>query len=201
MLSQALNVFDFLKIKYPKNSQKKAIIYYPLIFSLLASSILLYLAISNNYDTNFFVGKNSGDLFTLMAILPGFYIASLGAISAINKPAIDKIINEKNAPYLTKRNKDQLGVYNQPLTRRVFLSMLFAYLASVSLLTTLILSGLRFLSSLNIFSKFIYLAKYEIWGYCLSFIINLTFFFILTQLVILTLVGINYLGYKSLVDE
>lgn len=201
MLSQALHVFDFLKIKYPGNSQVKAIIYYPLAFSLLISSILLYLAISNNFDTNFFVGENSGDLFTLMAILPGFYIAALSAISAINKPAIDKIINEKNAPYLIKPNKEQVGTYNQPLTRRVFLSMLFAYLSSVSLLATLVLSGFRFLFTLITYSTDNPGTYNLLCSNIVSFIINLTFFFILFQLVILTLVGINYLGYKSLVDE
>ena len=200
MLNQALNVFDFLKIKYPHNMQRKALYFLPIFVGALLSAVFTLLADQKIYN-NFLLSDNSSDLFTLLAILPGFYIAALSAISAINRDAIDAPISGDEAPFLWKQEPNRAELYKQPLTRRVFLTMLFAYLAATSLLLTLALTIIRFLfpidSLVGIFdpsiSRFISGAS--------SFIFNFVVFSIISQLIVLTLVGVNYLGYKALVDE
>ncbi|PRO30522.1 hypothetical protein B9W69_18620, partial [Acinetobacter baumannii] len=136
-----------------------------------------------------------------LAILPGFYIASLSAIAAINKKAIDRVINEKNAPYIEKPEPDRSETFKQTLTRRVFLTMLFAYLSSVSLLLALSLALLKFLFTLNKDSNFIVFSCSNLFSIAVYFLISLFSLFFIFQLLILTLVGVNYLGYKGLVDN
>lgn len=190
MLSQALSVFDFLKIKYPNNSQRIVLYAMPILVGLASIVLSIYL---HNKDINLFIHDRFGDIFAFLAVLPGFYIASLAAVSAINKIAIDEIINkDSNPPYLIKREPNRPETYQQPLTRRLFLSMLFAYLATVSLFLTLTLIGIRFYFAvfLNAMPTIIVLA-----------ICYFLVFFLLTQILLLTLVGISYLGYKSLANN
>ncbi|MCM1959011.1 hypothetical protein NCZ17_06455 [Acinetobacter modestus] len=201
MLNQALSVFDFLKIKYPDNSHLGVLYFYPLGLSLFLTLCATYVAIK--FNGNYFTSERFGDLFTLLAILPGFYIAALSAIAAINSLAIDKIINGKAAPFLIKNEPDRTETYEQPLKRRVFLTMLFAYLAAVSLLLSLFLTLIRFVYSLDVIKEKLTLTAVS--GHCLSisifFILSLITLFFINQILILTLIGINYLGYKGLVDD
>lgn len=200
MLNQAFKVFDFLKIKYPDNANYGAILIAPLCLSIFFSIVATWAAL-NLTNGNYFLSERFGDLFTLLAILPGFYIASLSAIAAINKKAIDRVINEKNAPYVEKTEPDRAEKFKQTLTRRVFLTMLFAYLSSVSLLLALSLALLKFLFALNKDSNFIVFSYSNTFGIILYFLISLFSLFFIFQLLILTLVGVNYLGYKGLVDN
>ena len=200
MLNQAFKVFDFLKIKYPDNANYGAVLVAPLLLSLVFSIVATWAAL-NLKNGNYFLSERFGDLFTLLAILPGFYIASLSAIAAINKKAIDRVINEKNAPYIEKFEPDRADKFKQTLTRRVFLTMLFAYLSSVSLLLALGLAFLKFLFALNKDSNFIVFSCSNTFSILLYFLISLISLFFIFQLLILTLVGVNYLGYKGLVDN
>jgi len=201
MLTQAIRVFDFLKIKYPDNAHLKAIYLYPLGIALILTIGATFVAIK--FNGNYFTSERFGDLFTLLAILPGFYIASLSAIAAINSDAIDKIINEEAAPYLIKTEPNRSETFPQPLKRRVFLTMLFAYLSAISLLLALFLTVTRFVYSLDIIKDKLILDSVS--GNCFSisifFVLSLITLFFITQLIILTLVGINYLGYKGLVED
>ncbi|MGP5059880.1 hypothetical protein ACTXIV_14445, partial [Psychrobacter celer] len=99
MLNQVVHVFDFLSIKYPNNSQKKVLYFLPLAVSVLLTIALVMLLMLGNDDANLLLNDRFDDLFTLLAILPGFYIASLSAVAAINKPAIDENIDGESAPY------------------------------------------------------------------------------------------------------
>ncbi|MDO7243403.1 hypothetical protein Q5M44_02495 [Acinetobacter pittii] len=200
MLNQAFKVFDFLKIKYPDNAHYGAIFIAPFLLSIIFSVIATWAAFKLEHG-NYFTSDRFGDLFTLLGILPGFYIASLSAIAAINKKAIDRIINENNAPYILKSEPSRSEPFKQKLTRRVFLTMLFAYLASVSLLLALGLALLRFLFVLNQDTTFIIFSCSSILSIVIYFLISLFSLFFIFQLLILTLVGVNYLGYKSLVDN
>ncbi len=76
-----------------------------LLILALLSSILSTWAAFNLENGNYFINYCFSDLFTLLAILPGFYIASLSAIAAIKNKVIDRLINEDNAPYLVKLNQ------------------------------------------------------------------------------------------------
>ena len=186
MLSQALSVFDFLKIKYP--AQKPIIVLY--IAPMLVGAILAYFSLLlQSKEIILLTHSRFSDAFNFLAILPGFYIASLAAISAINKSAIDEIINKKSPPYLIKREPQRTETYQQPLTRRLFLSLLFAYLASTSLLVVLALIIIRF--CLDVFTLPIYVVVF----------FHFLIFSMLAQITLLSLVGISYLGYKSLASN
>lgn len=187
MLKQALSVFDFLKIKYPDKAQVKVLYTIPLLISLLICGILVYLT-SQSMDKsyNFLLSDRFSDTFTFLVILPGFYIASLSAIAAISRKAIDETINENNPPYLVKLERDRPEDYKQILTRRIFLTMLFSYLSAISLILALFLITVRFSFS-------IYSPNLLVYG-----IVIFIVFFIIAQIFLLTLVGISYLGYKAL---
>lgn len=200
MLNQAFRVFDFLRIKYPDNAQYSAILIAPLSLAIIFSLIATWAAI-NLKNGNYFLSERFGDLFTLLAILPGFYIASLSAIAAINKPAIDRLINERNAPYIEKNEPNRSEKFKQKLTRRVFLTMLFAYLSSISLLLALGLALLKFLFTLNRESELIAFSCSSYLGISIYFLVSLISLFFIFQLLVLTLIGVNYLGYKGLVDN
>lgn len=206
MLNKAVQVFDFLKIKYQDQEHSRSIlrypllVFYPLLISLLLSVGTTWLAYSYA-ESNYLLSDRFADLFTLLAILPGFYIASLSAISAINRKAIDRYINEDNPPFLVKPNKDFPGTYDQPLTRRIYLTMLFAYLAAVSLLLTISLTIIRFLFSIEVIKDFFLICSFEYLPITIYFLISVAILFFITQLILLTLVGINYLGYSALVNE
>lgn len=200
MINQAFKVFDFLKIKYPDNAHYGAVFIVPFFLAIVFSVIATWAAM-NLKNGNYFLSERFGDLFTLLAILPGFYIASLSAIAAINKKAIDRLINEKNAPYIEKVEPSRADKFKQKLTRRVFLTMLFAYLSSISLLLALSLAFLKFLFALNRDSNFIVFSCSNTTGVVLYFLVSLFSLFFIFQLLILTLVGVNYLGYKGLVDN
>lgn len=200
MLNQAIRVFDFLKIKYPDNSHRKALYFFPLLIASLLSVCATYIAITN-LKGNYFTSERFGDLFTLLAILPGFYIAALSAIAAINSKAIDKIINQGSAPFLVKNEPDRAETYKQPLKRRVFLTMLFAYLSAVSLLLALFLTVIRFIYSLDALGSKLLLISSNHLAIGIFFTLSLISLFFISQLIILTLVGVNYLGYKGLVDD
>lgn len=200
MLNQAVKVFDFLKIKYPDNAHYSAIFTIPFLLAIAFSVIATWAAFKLG-NGNYFLSERFNDLFTLLAILPGFYIASLSAIAAINKKAIDRIMNGNDAPYIEKNEPDRAEIFKQKLTRRVFLTMLFAYLASVSLLLAVSLALLRFLFSLNNDSGFIIFSCSNPISIFIYFTISLISLFFIFQLLILTLVGVNYLGYKGLVDN
>ncbi|UYZ74537.1 hypothetical protein [Moraxella bovis] len=186
MLSQALSVFDFLKIKYPKHNPRFALCIIPMFVGVLFAIFGFYLSHQN---VIIFTHERFGDIFTFLAILPGFYIASLAAIGTISKKSIDNYIDPENSPYLVKREPDRTETYNQPLTRRLFLSLLFAYLASITLLLVISLVGIRFYLSIFLLPT------------CVVAIIYFIVFFVITQIMLLSLVGISYLGYKSLANN
>lgn len=201
MLNQAINVFDFLKIKYNDNAEKTSLYYFPAISSLILSALLIIVAIVGGDGANFLISNKFNDLFTLIAILPGFYIAALSAVAAINRDAIDDLINPNSPPTIRKKEVNRTEEFDDPLTRRVFLSMLFSYLATISLLLAIFLILIRFLFSLKTMEVFVTFSTFAEWPTLIFFVLNFIIFFLITQLVVLTLVGVNYLGYKALVDR
>lgn len=186
MLSQALSVFDFLKIKYKGRHHILTLYVIPALVGMAFAVLSFYL---KQQGIIIFVHERFGDIFTFLAVLPGFYIASLAAIGTISKASIDEYINEPNTPYLIKQEPNRADPYEQPLTRRLFLSLLFAYLASTSLLLAIFLIAIRFYLSVAEPTIYLILLFY--------FVV----FFILTQILLLSLVGISYLGYKSLASN
>lgn len=186
MLNQALTVFDFLKIKYPNKSQRMVLYTVPFLLACSICAIFMYLA--QHHQFNFLLDNRFSDIFTFLAILPGFFIASLSAISAIDKPAIDEQIAGET-PYLIKQELHRTETYEQPLTRRLFLTMLFAYLSAISIILVIGLIVVRLVCTIILLPMFIY-------G-----LIIFIFFFLFAQIILLTFVGISYLGYRALANN
>lgn len=202
MLHQAMTVFDFLKIKYPDNTHRAAVYIVPAAISLLGTIALAYLACTHTGENNinFLLSRKFEDAFTLLLVLPGFYIAALSAIAAINRPSIDEFIQGKT-PYLVKQELDRPEgeIYHQLLTRRLFLSLLFAYLASVSLFLALSLIAIRSIYSIEILAAFAQLKTSLAIG--IYSVIMFAVFFFIAQIFTLSLVGISYLGYRSMANN
>lgn len=74
-------------------------------------------------------GSLSRHMITVFAILPGFFIAALAAVSTFNRSEMDEVMPDP-APELKLRT----GEYESyvPLTARMFMTHLFSYLTSVS---------------------------------------------------------------------
>lgn len=142
MLSMIFKPLYYLNIKWEVSGQfskKQFDILLPVLCSLVLSGILVTI------DSMVVIPQNSqstpnifdGDFATLLSgflqTIPGFYIAALAAIATLNSATMERpmagtppteIIIESN-PYR------ELEV---PVSRRLFLSSLFAYLSFVSLL-------------------------------------------------------------------
>ncbi|ELY7545905.1 hypothetical protein SOK14_004011 [Cronobacter turicensis] len=119
--------------------------------------------------------------------LPGFYIAALAAIATFNREQIDHpLINDKGSPSIDVRvTKENGHVVNttEPLTRRLFLCMLFAYLTALSIFIIIMnafISPLLKIYSENLFPA-IYIAL---------------FLFLSWQMLISTFFSLYYLGNR-----
>lgn len=75
--------------------------------------------------------KLIADINSLMGILVGFYIAALAAVSSFTNENLDQVMKGR-APTLTTVRKGQ--EIKETLTRRRFLSVLFGYCATLSIL-------------------------------------------------------------------
>ena len=70
-------------------------------------------------------------MITVFAILPGFFIAALAAVSTFNRPEMDEVMSGQ-APELKLRTGEHESYV--PLTTRMFTTHLFSYLTSISFL-------------------------------------------------------------------
>lgn len=116
---------------------------------------------------------------SFLAILPGFYIAALAAVATFNKPSIDRKIPDNPTPYVYQRS--QGTDIRTELSRRRFLTMLFAFLAAESLVLFL----------LTIFAGMMNEPTYFV-----SILFSTVFFFLFFQLIVATLWGLYYLSEK-----
>lgn len=148
-------------------------IYAPLFFVSVVASLILFFNFSIE-KTLFFVDKTN----VFFAILPGFYIAALSAVATFNKPSIDKLIPDNPTPYVYQRTQGR--DIKTELTRRRFLSMMFSFLASESLLLFLLSLIAGLIGSMKLFSV-LYL-----------FVFGFLFF----QMLVVTLWGLYYLSEK-----
>ena len=86
-------------------------------------------------DVNMFGPQGLLDrLLSFIQTLAGFYIAALAAVSSFNSPHLDR---EMPAPAPTLHIMYNGGMQLVPVTRRRFLTSMFAYLTSLSFLFSL----------------------------------------------------------------
>ena len=112
-VNQLTRPLDYLRIV---GSGKRAIdVYAPLVLMAITASVLLWLQAPITTEKGLF-----GQINNLLQMLVGFYVASLAAVATFPNAALDQNV----------RNARLNGV---DLTRRRLLSLLFGYLAFLSL--------------------------------------------------------------------
>ncbi|RVU33233.1 hypothetical protein EOE67_17390 [Rheinheimera riviphila] len=187
MLYQLFRPFSYLTIF---NVGHKA--FYDYIIPLALTIISLFtVCAGNNWEIAKIVSENrlAAGLFDVVKNLPGFYIAALAAIATFNKPELDNIITDQNnnSPQVNVRHVDHNGrVSDCPtaISRRVFLSMLFAYLTAMSFV--IIILYVVFYSAGFLGSAYVVFAS----------ILNVAFTAMFWQVVVCTFFGLYYLGDK-----
>lgn len=196
MLSMIFKPLYYLKIKWEvpgQISKKHFDIWLPALLSLFLSGVLVVLDIfvviplCSQKTPNIFDGEFATLLSGFLQTIPGFYIAALAAIATLNSATMDRpmagippteIIIETN-PYREVPSA---------VSRRLFLSSLFAYLALLSLLLFFLTLTFKYFYNLDIFLV-------PNWIYETLYFINLFVFnFLFCQMIMLTLMGLYYLG-------
>ena len=187
MFSEAIfRPFDYLKIKWAhgKINKKFLDIYIPLGIGVVASLFLCWIAYkfpgsaATPLKANIFDNEITYFMAGFLQTIPGFYIAALAAISTFSSTTMDDDMVDPSP------EKDGASI-----SRRFFLSQLFAYLSALSLLGYFVTIIARYLSSLDILvgtSKNLYMGIY--------FISTSLYIAIISQLIILTGLGLYYLG-------
>lgn len=186
MINLILKPLDYLSIKLDGNtSQKTNIDYkYPFYISLILSSLLVYVLIKFPLS-NVFSKENGiiGLLASFFQTMPGFYIAALTAIATFPNVAMDSTM-QSPAPYILENGARDI------LTRRRFLSYMFAYLSFVSIVFFLLCLVFQFIFIIYVadISSYYYLFAY--------FISSLIVLYILIQTMFITFLGLWYLGNR-----
>lgn len=111
----------------------------------------------------------------ILQMLSGFYIASLAAIATFNRPEIDEVM--LNAPTLN----------NEPVTRRLFLTHLFGYLAFTSILTYFV-GGFAQIAETNITLLQAY-SFYDV----ISCVSMFAYAFVIFNIIFVTLLGLFFM--------
>lgn len=193
MENYIFKAFGFLKIIYPEDSPNSILYLVPSLLSILVCCFLLYLNHDSDHIINIFNQPAFDSISTFVQVLPGFYIAALAAIASYNntnsKSNDNSNLDNKisgNPPYLHEETSN--GGRKSELSRRRFLTLMFGYLAAISMLSTVFLFFVRLSYDVGIiFVPYsIYLVAYAI----LMFI----FFFFFFQMILVTLYGIYYLA-------
>lgn len=189
MIKYALKVFDFIRIRYPKKNFGMSFYLYPLICSILVSSLIIWSKTSTTSDSFvvLFLMPEFDSITTFIQVLPGFYIGALAAIASFQRDGMDDKLPTPT-PYLMKVAEN--GEKKIELSRRTYLTLMFAYLASVTIMLAISIFFLKLFYALKVFkvSEVVFTSIYAFNTFAIFF-----FFF---QTIVITLVGIYYLGNR-----
>lgn len=185
MLNYAFRAFGFLKVEYEGRSYNKFLYYIPLTISLFVTLFVYLINVSTKGVVNIFLEDAFSSLSTFTQVLPGFYIGSLAAIASYGYTGLD---SEMSSPKAKIQESTTNGSRPSPLTRRRYLTIMFGYLASISMVLTILVFFVTLLYSIGVFpvAQIIFLTIY----YLVVFI----FFFIFIQMLLITFFGIYYLS-------
>jgi hypothetical protein len=132
------------------------------------------------------------NLLTVISTLPGFYFAGLAAVATFQGPGMDTVMEEPapKLPILVKGEPVEID-----LTRRQFLTHLFAYLVIISFilcLGLLAMSGLA--GALEYWQMQLAKTAYGPWLWCSGgFVFGLAFLWLFCSMLVTTLHGIYFL--------
>lgn len=181
---QILRPFGYLRIKHPTRLPVWINWLIPFGFSIIGWGFLIFVGASVDiYGSNGLLAR----LLGFLQSLPGFYIAALAAIATFNNPDMSALM--PGTPPTMK------VLYNQgwevvKLTRRRFLSAMFAYLTAVSLLiTAALVVGISVAPAIKTFLRpewLLFVKWGGVWLYAFAF----------CQLLVVTFWGLFYLGER-----
>ena len=140
-------------------------------------------------------GSLSRHMITVFAILPGFFIAALAAVSTFNRPEIDEVMPDPAPELKLRTGKHESFV---PLTARMFTTHLFSYLTSVSFFSVLffVFSDLTAPSV----SHWVSLVSDLFWRNLLSAVLAHVYFafaiWLAAKIVLTTLIGLYFLAER-----
>lgn len=100
----------------------------PLLFTVVTIVIYGFLPAKPPLAGNDGLLKSVSQIF---ALLPGFFISALAAVATFNRPEMDETMPGNAPKALIRHQGSRLKI---PLTRRMFLSYLFSYLAVLSII-------------------------------------------------------------------
>lgn len=186
MIKALFKPLRYLEIKVETGGKSAVDFILPAIISLLISIALTCLNFS--LDINIFVGDSalSKDIIGIISTLPGFYIASLAAVATFPSSAMDDPMPPP-APHFEENSSTP----EAHLSRRRFLSHMFSFLAYITIFCYLLTSAISFA-----YTNF-YMLKASVWVFLtIYFFCSFIIFFICSQILLLTLVGLWYLGER-----
>lgn len=182
MFELLFSPFSYLRITWERGLTSKRFfdIGLPIILSLITVILLILLRLNIENGTNIFNNDITYYLSGFFQTIPGFYIAGLAAIATLNSDNMDVYMTDP-CPKLN----------GEKVKRRLFLAQLFSYLTIGSLILFILTLIGRFAASINILqgvSVFTYYFTYAIF--------SLIYFYFFWQIMVLTCLGLYYLGEK-----
>ncbi|MCK4089708.1 hypothetical protein HCY66_06360 [Acinetobacter radioresistens] len=193
MINLIYKPFAYLNIKLSDgSSQKKQLdLLLPLAISIFMALLLGFLQFIDS-EINIFSSKINilPPIISFFQSMPGFYIAALAAIATFPSESMNKEMKTPTPYLLIDSEVEDVPSNRDRLSRRRFLCYMFAYLAFISILFFFIAIGLNFINSIYIFNIPNYLLDI---GYMISCLI---IFFVVTQTVLITFLGLWYLGHR-----
>jgi hypothetical protein len=184
MLRELLRPFSYLTIRHTTRMPLWVNWIVPVGLSFIAVLLPLSFSLSVNlFGDNGLVARVLG----FVQSLAGFYVAALAAIATFNNPDMDKLMPGKPPTMEVSYNGSMSTVQ---VTRRRFLSCMFAYLTGCSVLLTLIS-----VTALAIAPPVAIAIPEFLVGPAKLVFISL-FIFLLTQMICVTFWGLFYLGER-----
>lgn len=184
MLLELLRPFSYLTIRHRSMMPYWVNFFLPTVAATVAVALVWLLDLRVDvFGANGLVSK----MQSFVQGLPGFYIAALAAIATFNNPDMDKAMPGESPTMFVTYNGARTKV---KVTRRRFLSVMFAYLTACSLMLTLIS-----VATVSLADPLTSVLPKQVFGtakvlFCTAYLTCVA------QLVFVTLWGLFYLGER-----
>ncbi len=179
-IERLLKPLDYLRVQHP--AKLKYDFFIPASLTVVVAALFYFVPKSPP------IFGNSGLISlinSLLQVLTGFFIASLAAVATFNKEGMDATM-PGDPPKLRIIERGRIKIID--LSRRRFLSLMFGYLAFVSL-------GLyMFGGAANLFAEGAKTAIPAEWHKAVHWVFLLVYGFVLSNLMITTLLGLFYMS-------
>lgn len=183
--SVLLRPLNFLRIKHDFSRRYNVI--YPLLLACVCTSVAFFMA-----DGFSLFGEKGiiSNLLKLLTIICPFFIAALASVSTFKNDKLDLLMKGDIIPFIYLAKPPSPDFQYTELTTRRFLSMLFGFCALSSLFLFLLgVIGISFSTQIKGLIP-VDLIEY----YKLAFVFFFSFAF--SQLLLITVIGLYYLGDK-----